>query len=195
MLNWYFIRGGEIVTRYGDNPPSSYTDPDTGQTTELAGKAPAELAAMGWLAGMPTDPIAFDASAQKCSIVPQVPADLQKYIDGWKAAIAGGAPLPVPMVLEQHVVTALSIDELAAIRNLQLRDMRWTRDAELVRTDRYMLLDSPVANNPAQLQAWKDYRQALRNMPDAVADPTKIVWPIAPDGSGPGASPIAQAPA
>lgn len=181
MANWYLVRNGLIVTRYGDRLPPHFTDPSTEQVIETTGKSPEEIAVLGLLEGVATEPMAFDSATQKSFVRPVVPETLQQYLGDWKVARDAGKPLPIPTVLEEWVVEALTEDELAQIRNQALREVRWTRDHELMRTDRFMLLDSPAASDPAQLKAWRQYRQALRDLPAAIDDPADVAWPVAPD--------------
>ena len=56
-------------------------------------------------------------------------------------------------------------------------EVRTQRDALLVESDWAVLPDAPVADE----QAWKDYRQALRDVPQQAAFPTDINWPTKPE--------------
>ena len=56
-------------------------------------------------------------------------------------------------------------------------EVRTQRDALLVESDWAVLPDAPVAD----AQAWKDYRQALRDMPQQAGFPTDINWPSKPE--------------
>ena len=55
-------------------------------------------------------------------------------------------------------------------------EVRTQRDALLVESDWAVLPDAPVADE----QAWKDYRQALRDVPQQNGFPTDIDWPVKP---------------
>jgi hypothetical protein len=57
------------------------------------------------------------------------------------------------------------------------REVRSERDHLLADSDWAVLPDAPVANG----QAWKDYRQALRDVPQQVGFPTEIDWPVKPE--------------
>ena len=54
---------------------------------------------------------------------------------------------------------------------------RSQRDRMLKDSDWAVLPDAPVAD----AQAWKDYRQALRNVPEQEGFPTDIDWPTKPE--------------
>ena len=56
-------------------------------------------------------------------------------------------------------------------------EVRTQRDALLVESDWAVLPDAPVADE----QAWKDYRQALRDVPQQAGFPTDINWPSKPE--------------
>lgn len=60
----------------------------------------------------------------------------------------------------------------------QLDYVRTVRNAELAATDWTQLADSQ-----ADKAAWATYRQALRDLPAQNADPKKIVFPVAPNGT------------
>lgn len=55
--------------------------------------------------------------------------------------------------------------------------IRAERDRLLDETDKYMTLDYPISEE--QREAWRIYRQALRDMP-ANCDPDNPIWPVAP---------------
>lgn len=56
--------------------------------------------------------------------------------------------------------------------------IRLWRDRELVASDWTQLADSTTDKT-----AWAIYRQALRDMPEQNADPKKIKFPVAPNGT------------
>jgi hypothetical protein len=58
--------------------------------------------------------------------------------------------------------------------------LRIKRDRMLVESDWTQLSDAPV-----DTQAWAEYRQALRDLPEQVTDPRKAVWPTQPAGNEP----------
>lgn len=184
MKNWYLVQGGRIVTRFGDQLPAVYRD-GNGVDVQLSGRSTAELAAMGWLEGVETEPLPFDSETQKSYVQPRIPENLEAYGATWRAAHDAGKPLPIPQVLEEWVVEPLTEEELAGIREHRMRDVRSARNYELLRSDRMMLLDSPAADDAKLLAAWKKYRQQLRDLPAKVEDPAEVKWPKAPDGQGP----------
>ena len=66
-------------------------------------------------------------------------------------------------------------DELALEQ--EAKEVRTQRDALLAESDWAVLPDAPVAD----AQAWKDYRQALRDVPQQNGFPTDIDWPVKPE--------------
>lgn len=59
-----------------------------------------------------------------------------------------------------------------------MREVRRQRDHLLSVSDWTQVPDSP--HTPEQRQAWKEYRQALRDLPENIEDPAAVVWPQAP---------------
>jgi hypothetical protein len=55
--------------------------------------------------------------------------------------------------------------------------LRLQRDRLLAATDHRMVADAPWNVEP-----WADYRQALRDLPEATTDPSEVVWPEPPTG-------------
>jgi len=105
------------------------------------------------------------------------------------------------------VLTALHPDALWGLTNNNLATLTWdesnadakptkkaldaawpaVRDARkwaAVRDERDRLLTASdwtqVADAPVDAQAWADYRQALRDIPQTQDDPDSIVWPETP---------------
>ena len=67
-------------------------------------------------------------------------------------------------------------------------DQAWTqlraeRNARLAATDWVALADAHLSQD--RKDAWFAYRQALRDLPDEVQDPTQVEWPPAPGTSVP----------
>lgn len=58
--------------------------------------------------------------------------------------------------------------------------VRTQRDQLLVESDIYVLPDRWAALTLDQQQAWADYRQALRDIPQNFSDPADVVWPTKP---------------
>ena len=65
-------------------------------------------------------------------------------------------------------------EKLSSIRGDEVRTQR---DTLLAASDWAVLPDAPVADE----QAWKDYRQALRDVPQQAGFPTDIDWPTKPE--------------
>jgi hypothetical protein len=61
-----------------------------------------------------------------------------------------------------------------------LKELRQERDVLLTKTDKYALPDWPHASLAKQTE-WIEYRQALRDLPNATEDPANPVWPVRPD--------------
>lgn len=59
----------------------------------------------------------------------------------------------------------------------KMATIRATRDRLLAESDKYMTLDYPITDE--QREAWKIYRQELRDMP-ATCDPDNPIWPVTP---------------
>jgi hypothetical protein len=55
--------------------------------------------------------------------------------------------------------------------------LRIRRNGLLARSDKKMIIDAPW-----DLEAWKEYRQALRDLPAQTEDPRAAIFPVAPDG-------------
>ena len=58
-------------------------------------------------------------------------------------------------------------------------ELRLQRNQLLTSTDYLFLRDSPELS-PEKEEAWRAYRQALRDLPNNTADPTTPEWPIKP---------------
>jgi hypothetical protein len=56
--------------------------------------------------------------------------------------------------------------------------MKDIRNRMLSQTDKYMTSDFPLTDE--QRQSWRDYRQALRDLPDNIDDINNINWPQRP---------------
>lgn len=56
--------------------------------------------------------------------------------------------------------------------------IRQTRNRILDRTDRYMISDFPMSEETRSL--WRQYRQALRDIPGQAGFPDEVVWPTEP---------------
>ena len=66
----------------------------------------------------------------------------------------------------------------AALEAVEWEDVRADRNLRLVACDWTALVDCPLSD--ADKALWLAYRQALRDIPQAQADPTDITWPASP---------------
>ncbi|MDE1149726.1 MAG: phage tail assembly chaperone [Azospirillaceae bacterium] len=91
-------------------------------------------------------------------------------VDGvWSCQVVGG-------VLTPKSDTALAAQVAAAA----LADLRIQRDALLSASDIRVLPDRWAVMTDAQRAAWSLYRQALRDLPTTITDPTAPAWPVQP---------------
>lgn len=76
---------------------------------------------------------------------------------------------PEEIAQREADIAAASVDfsRIIAERNMKLAASDWTQ-----------LPDSPFTAE--QKQAWADYRQALRDMPESFTTVDAVVWPTAP---------------
>jgi len=72
-------------------------------------------------------------------------------------------------------VVDLSEEQLAEATNQKAADIRAERNDKLSASDWTQLADAPVDK-----QAWADYRQALREVPDQAGFPWNVTWPEQP---------------
>jgi len=71
-------------------------------------------------------------------------------------------------------------DVLDRINEAKAKGIREQRDVLLDESDFTMFPDAPVAN----IEPWKTYRQALRDIPQQDGFPHDVTWPTHPDGAG-----------
>ena len=71
----------------------------------------------------------------------------------------------ITIVLNQEIITERQWAALREQRNQMLAKCDWTQ-----------LTDSHLSAE--KKEAWADYRQALRDLPDEVTDPTQVEWPL-----------------
>lgn len=76
--------------------------------------------------------------------------------------------------VEKWVATDVSAEEIAQRTENQAKSVRASRDEKLSATDWRFRSDM------TPLQAWKDYCQALRDVPAQEGFPWTIIWPVAP---------------
>src|SRR6056300_1080392 len=75
-------------------------------------------------------------------------------------------------------VVDLTSEEIEVITNNQWKSIRSERDALLSVTD-YIILSSLERGEPVP-QVWKDYRQALRDLPQTYETVDDVIWPDKP---------------
>jgi hypothetical protein len=68
----------------------------------------------------------------------------------------------------------------ANISSVLWMQVRKDRDQFLKETDNYVTIDRWEDYTPEIKQAWKAYRQALRDIPQNFQDPNGVVWPVKP---------------
>lgn len=61
----------------------------------------------------------------------------------------------------------------------QDQKVRGRRDKELEKSDVYMLSDFPITE--AERDQWRQYRQALRDIPKQSGFPNEVIWPTPPE--------------
>ena len=61
---------------------------------------------------------------------------------------------------------------------VNMQKLRNDRDSMLTASDWTQTPDSPLSE--AQQQSWRDYRQALRDLPENTTDPLNPTWPSKP---------------
>lgn len=83
------------------------------------------------------------------------------------------------MVEGELAIVHSEAKELAEVE-LAWAALRSMRDEKLSATDKYVLPDYPISSE--NLQAMKDYRNDLRDLPSQVADPRlEVQWPEMPE--------------
>jgi hypothetical protein len=85
-----------------------------------------------------------------------------------------GKPLKAELVDDVWVIS-LDVDTVTAEAWTQLRA---ERNARLAATDWVALSDAHLSQD--KKDAWFAYRQALRDLPDTITDPTNVNWPAPP---------------
>jgi hypothetical protein len=85
-----------------------------------------------------------------------------------------GKPLKVSVVDDVYVIS-LDADTVTAAAWTQLRA---ERNRRLAATDWVALSDAHLSQD--RKDAWFAYRQALRDLPDELTDPTQVEWPLDP---------------
>lgn len=115
------------------------------------------------------------------TIVGQVPPGACRHGGPW----ADFVTVPVPDGLEGKPLKAELVDDAwvislddSAILAQAWQDLRSKRNALLAASDWTQLQDAHLSLE--KKQAWADYRQALRDLPEEVTDPMNVEWPADP---------------
>lgn len=95
--------------------------------------------------------------------------EFQDSVDSSSLTLASGSTNTASFDEEAYLAS------IEAPRNDRILFSRLERNALLMETDHMMFSDTP---DPSQ--AWLDYRQALRDVPQQDGFPDNIVWPIKP---------------
>ena len=100
-------------------------------------------------------------------------------LEDWSVSIHGDGKITIDK-WNDSIGTQPTEDELNAVsaeaqKTAKFRWIRKKRTNLLKDTDWMSGLDAPAMN-----QEWKDYRQALRDLPASNADPEKITFPTKP---------------
>ena len=62
--------------------------------------------------------------------------------------------------------------------DIMMIQLRMDRNSRLIASDWTQFTDSPLS--PEKKTEWATYRQALRDLPGTVTDPTNVTWPTPP---------------
>lgn len=120
------------------------------------------------------DPEVYDVEAP-------VPAGISEETHYWDGS--GFAPLPLRPASWAVWTGAAWIDprtpaDLKAETHASWSRLRAERDRRLAATDWTQFPDAPLTDE--QRDAWRDYRQALRDLTDTIQDPAAPEWPAMP---------------
>jgi len=62
----------------------------------------------------------------------------------------------------------------------EAKRVRAIRNTLLDKTDKEMTVDRIEREDPEKVEAWKAYRQALRDIPEQEGFPFDVIWPVKP---------------
>lgn len=85
----------------------------------------------------------------------------------YKYQVIGGIIKSKPQDVIDEIEATTAWDKIRKIRSKLLSASDWTQSP-----------DSPLSE--AQQQSWRDYRQALRDLPENTTDPLNPTWPSKP---------------
>lgn len=94
----------------------------------------------------------------------------------WNQNVSEGAPVNGR---QTWVVVTAPAEELQARIAIKANQVRQDREPLLTACDWTQLADAPLTTE--QVQAWRDYRQALRDVSDQPGFPWTIIWPTRPE--------------
>lgn len=115
-----------------------------------------------------------DETLADYGMVPVVPTE--PTLVNYTANVTQGEPVLVGNVWQQTwLVSDASEAEIEQRVYDQWTALRAERNAKLAASDWTQVLDAPVDQD-----AWADYRQALRDLPDNTTDPFAPAWPVEP---------------
>jgi FPC/CPF motif-containing protein YcgG len=105
-----------------------------------------------------------------------LPVTLHKPFDSATHKLAGCAAYIQNGQVYTVQVEALNADDLAQRQANKAAEIRSRRDALLKDSDWTQIADFPKTNQ----NDWKQFRKALRDLPQQAGFPDNIIWPIAP---------------
>lgn len=76
----------------------------------------------------------------------------------------------------KYSVADIDADGIAAVDEVQAKNVREQRNAKLAACDWTQLTDAPLNSS-----VWATYRQALRNVPAQAGFPWEVTWPVEPN--------------
>jgi hypothetical protein len=82
-------------------------------------------------------------------------------------------------VIETKQWRKFTAEEQAEIEAQKAKQVRSERNAKLTETDWTQVDDTPLDN--VAKNAWANYRQALRDVPDQAGFPFNVTWPAQPE--------------
>jgi hypothetical protein len=82
-------------------------------------------------------------------------------------------------VIETKQWRKFTAEEQAEIEAQKAKQVRSERNAKLTETDWTQVDDTPLDN--VAKNAWANYRQALRDLPDQAGFPFNVTWPAQPE--------------
>ena len=105
-----------------------------------------------------------------------LPVTLHKPFDSTTHKLVGCQPYIENGQVYTVQVEALNADDLAQRQANKAAEIRSRRDALLAESDWTQIVDYPKTNQ----NDWKQFRKALRDVPQQAGFPDNIIWPIAP---------------